>query len=76
MSESDKRKRIVADLRPTDWDVVPAIVAGEIGELLKTIVDQGTNIDSGYGNGCGDLWFTINGVEFFLTVSRSKKGDQ
>jgi hypothetical protein len=51
VSETDKRKRIVSDSLPTDWDVVPAIVAGELGELLKTIVDHGTNIDSGCGNG-------------------------
>jgi hypothetical protein len=76
MSESEKRRRIVADLRPTDWDVEPAIVTEEIRNLLTSIIDHGTNIDSGCGNGCGDLWFTVGGVEFFMTVSRSKKGGQ
>jgi len=73
MDDSDKRNRIVARLRPANWDNVPAIVADELREMIKGIVDEGTNVDSGCGNGYGHLWFTIDGVELYLTVIRSAK---
>lgn len=71
MDDSDKRSHIVAKSRPADWDNLPACVSDEIREMLKHVVDTGTVIDSGCGNGHGDLWFIVGGIEFYLTIERS-----
>lgn len=71
--ESDMRHHTVAHILPADWDSAPFTMAGEIRDLLKPKIDHGTCIDSGCGNGCADLWFTIGGIEFYLALSRSKR---
>jgi len=73
MDDSDKRHNIVARSRPPEWDNTPAALTDELREMLKNMVDTGTSIDSGCGNGHGDLWFTIGGIEFYLSVSRSER---
>lgn len=56
MDNGDKRVRIVHDLVPSNWDSGPLSLAHEIRQMLKSIVDVGTNIDSGGGDGIADLW--------------------
>lgn len=34
---------------------------------------SGDNVDSGIGNDGADFWVTINGIEYFITATRSKK---
>ncbi len=46
-------------------------VAHEIAALLRSIKDEGTEIDTGAGMGSADLWITIAGVEWFITVRKS-----
>lgn len=72
-SESDKRHATVADLLPIDWDRKPFILASEIRGFLDDIKDEGTNIDSGSGDGCADLWVTVDGVEHYISIKRSLK---
>ena len=50
-SDGDRRVKIVHDLIPPEWDKVPLSLAHELREFLKSIVDEGTNIDSGGGDG-------------------------
>jgi hypothetical protein len=67
-SEGDKRVRIVHDLVPRDWVRGPLSLAHELREFLKSVVDEGTNIDSGGGDGVADLWPTIGGREYHIRV--------
>lgn len=69
----DKQVRIVHDIFPSGWDAGPLSLAHEIRQLLKSVADEGTGIDSGGGDGCADLWVTIGGVEYHLAIERSKK---
>ena len=71
--EGDKRVQIVHDIFPPDWDGAPMSLAHELRNLLKPIVDEGTGIDSGAGNGMADLWATVGGIEYFITIRRSNK---
>lgn len=73
MNEENRRHHISAALRPVEWDNRPASLASEIREFLKTVRDQGTPIDSGGGDGCADLWVTVQGVEYYITVQKSRK---
>ena len=54
-SDGDKRVKMVHDLIPDDWDRGPLGLAHELREFLKSIVDEGTNIDSGGGDGIADM---------------------
>jgi hypothetical protein len=71
--ESEMRHRSIAQILPADWDSAPFTMASEIRDLLKQKIDQGTSIDSGCGNGHADLWFSVGGIEFYLTLSRSNR---
>lgn len=75
-SDSDKRHSIVARMLPDDWDQRPFSVATELRSLLSTLKDEGTSIDSGSGDGCADLWVTIGGVEYFISIRPSNKHQQ
>jgi hypothetical protein len=57
--------------RPANWDTGPAIFALEIKRLLESIKDEGSEIDSGMGDGCGDLWVKCGGVEYFISFRKS-----
>jgi len=52
-------------------DSSPYWVLSEIRGFLGSIKDEGTEIDSGFGMGAGDLWVTIGGVEYILTLKKS-----
>jgi hypothetical protein len=70
---SNERIRAMNDMIPSDWDRKPLGIAHEIRGFLASVKDQGTEIDSGMDATSGDLWVTIQGVEFFITIRRSNK---
>lgn len=72
---SDKRVQQVHDLIPPEWDKGPLSLAHELRTMLKSVVDAGTNIDSGGGDGIADLWPTVSGVEYHIAISRAKSHD-
>lgn len=71
--ESDRRHTEVAKLLPVHWDKSPFGLAGEVRRFLGSVADQGTAIDSGSGDGIADLWVTVQGVEYFISVRRSNR---
>lgn len=73
MSEGDKRVRIIHDLIPIDWDKSAISLAHGLRQMLKIVVDEGTSIDSGGGDGIADLWPIIGGVEYHIQISRKSK---
>lgn len=68
---SDKRHSIAASICPAEWDNRPASIADELLTFLGAIKDQGTSIDSGRGCGYGDLWVTVQGVEYYVSIRKS-----
>ena len=70
MTKSE-RERIVMDLLPSHWDQKPIALAYEIRGFLDSVKDGDTNIDSGTDGVCGDLWVTVQGVEYLVTVRKS-----
>lgn len=70
--DSDKRHTIMHGMIPAEWDRKPAGIASEIREFLKSIKDEGTNIDSGGMDGCADLWVTVQDVEYHIGIQKSK----
>ena len=38
---------------------------------MTSVKDEGTAIDSGSGDGCADLWVTVQGVEYFISIRKS-----
>lgn len=72
-AQSDNRHDYAAQFMPAEWDGRAFGLAGEIRGFLASIKDQGTAIDSGGGDGTGDLWVTIDGVEYFISVRKSNK---
>jgi hypothetical protein len=61
----------IDDIAPTSWDRQPRSLAHEIAGYLESIRDEGTTVDTGFGDGTGDLWVTVGGVEFFVTIRKS-----
>ncbi len=43
-------------------------LARELKEMLNSIKDEGTAIDSGGGAGGADLWVKVQGVEYAITI--------
>lgn len=71
--ESDKRHAIVAGILPAGWDQKPFGLASEIRAFLSSVKDEGAEIDSGSGDGTADLWVTVQGVEYFISIHKSNK---
>jgi hypothetical protein len=71
--DGDKRVRMIHDLIPLNWDKGPLNLAHELRQMLKSIVDAQTSIDSGGGDGIADLHPTIGGVEYHIQITRSRK---
>lgn len=69
--DGDRRVKIVHDMIPSEWDKGPISLAHELRTMLKSIVDAGTNIDSGGGDGIADLHPVISGVEYHIQIKRS-----
>ena len=70
---ADERVRQVMDLIPPDWDKGPMVLSTEIRNFLKSIVDEGTSIDSGGGDGIADLHPVVGGVEYHVQIRTSRK---
>lgn len=66
---SDDRARTIHDLIPPDWDQGPLSLAHELRQMLAGIVDAGTGIDSGGGDGTADLFPTVGGVEYHIAIT-------
>ena len=43
----------------------------ELAEILKCVRDDGTPADTGGGVGAADLWVTVQGAEYYITVRKS-----
>jgi hypothetical protein len=69
----DDQTKLVLDMIPDGWDKNPYLLALEIRELLQSVKDEGTNIDSGTNGEVGDLWLTVQGVEYYITIKKSNK---
>lgn len=70
------RKELIkqmTDVLPSEWDTRPISLAEEIAVFLDTIKDVGTGIDSGTDGQSGDLWVTVQGIEYFITIRKSNK---
>jgi hypothetical protein len=73
--DGDKRVRMLHEIVPPDWNTGPLSLAHELRELLKNVVDEGTAIDSGGGDGIADLWPVIGGVEYHIQIKPARKRD-
>ena len=65
------RVKCIHDLMPPEWDRGPYSVIGELKRLLASIVDAGTNIDTGSAADAAYLYAHIGGVEYKLIVSKT-----
>lgn len=70
--EGDKRVRIVHEMIPENWNKGPLALAHELRTLMKNIVDEGTSIDSGGGDGIADLHPIIGGIEYHIQIKQSR----
>jgi hypothetical protein len=68
--DSEQVKRVMARL-PPEWDAAPYSFAEEIAGFLRSVKDEGTSIDSGTDGASGDLWVTVQGVEYLIVVRKS-----
>ena len=71
--DSEKRTNIANGLAfgVDGWENRPRSFMLELRELLRSIKDTDTHIDSGGGDGTGDLWVTVGGIEYFVSVRLS-----
>ncbi len=53
------------------WAKSTTDVRDKLRDLLTTVKDGATPIDSGGGVGGTHLWVTIGGVEYFIEIKRS-----
>jgi hypothetical protein len=72
MTEQDRSNALARKALPGEWDQGPFNLADELRQMLKSVVDQGTSVDCGSGNGFADLWPVIEGVAFHVRVTRCK----
>jgi hypothetical protein len=72
---ADRRVRKLHDYIPAEWNRNPLSLAHELREFLKSVVDAGTSIDSGGGDGCADLWPIIGGVEYHIVIMAPRDDD-
>jgi hypothetical protein len=70
--DAERREHIAYDLAAGQgWDNRPRLLMQDLRAYLHAIKDHGTHVDSGGGDGTGDLWVTVGGVEYFVTVRLS-----
>lgn len=60
-----------ADTGRLDYPRDAASLRDEISELLNSVRDHGISSDTGGGMGQADLWVTVQGVEYFITIRKS-----
>jgi hypothetical protein len=53
------------DKRP---DLLALSLRNELIQMLQSIKDEGSEIDTGGGGGSEDMWVTVGGVEFVIQV--------
>lgn len=70
MAEKSRVTRMM-DAIPSEWDRAPISLALEIRGFLQNVKDEGSQIDSGTDGICGDLWVTVQGIEYLVTVKKS-----
>lgn len=68
-----KENNVMMGIIPNNWDKNPINLAHELELFLNSIKDESTSIDSGGGNGFADLWVTVQGIEYFITIRQSRK---
>lgn len=68
-----ERIKQMMDVLPPEWDMRPIALAEEIAVFLETIKDVGTGIDSGTDGQSGDLWVTVQSIEYFINIRKSNK---
>lgn len=59
------------DIGRLDYPRDAAGLRDEISELLNSVRDHGTSSDTGGGMAQADLWVTVQGIEYFITVKKS-----
>jgi len=68
----DRAKKVLMNIIPKTWDSKPLSLAHELVGFLQTIKDEGTGIDSGSMDGLADLWVTVQGIEYIITIKPSR----
>jgi hypothetical protein len=73
MSDDNRNDRVqqMMETLPSNWDKRPVLLAEEIAAFLKSIKDEGTGIDSGTDGESGDLWVTVQGIEYWINIRKS-----
>lgn len=70
--DAERREHIAYDLAAGQgWDNRPFLLMQELRAYLHAIQDHGTHIDIGGSDRTGDLWVTVDGVEYLVTVRLS-----
>ncbi len=69
----EDRTRVANDMAfsMSDWEHMPRSFMLELRDMLEAKKDDGTHIDTGGGDGTGDLWVTVGGIEYFVSVRLS-----
>lgn len=71
--EAEARMSKVMNVAPAEWDRSAGGLAAELARLLGSVKDAGTHIDTGMGDGVGDIWVTVGSIEYFISIRRSNK---
>ena len=72
MGDHETAERILMESIPDDWDKRPVLLALEMRNLISCMKDEGTEIDSGTDGERADLWITVQGVEYYISIGKSK----
>ncbi len=73
MEDDQKRAAAMFDIAPAGWDKSALSIVHEIREMIRPITDRGSSMDTGGGDGSGDLWFTVSGVEYIMEVRPNRR---
>lgn len=71
MDDKSGQIRQMVDMIPAGWDKAPVALAHEIRGFLESVKDEGSSIDSGTDGVSGDLWVTVQGIEYFINIKKS-----
>ena len=71
MTDRQKATQGPHDVIHPDGDRKPLSVTDELRGLLDSVKDHGTEISSGTDGVSGDLWITIQGIEYFISIRKS-----
>lgn len=70
---ADEPIKRMLQMIPREWDKAPVSIALEIRGFLEAVKDADTHIDTGTNGETGDLWITIQGVEYLISVRKSAR---